>query len=126
MRVMKRNCCSSSVIENQYSRTTMPERTSMRSPAGRCVTYRWKYHLRALALVRRRQRRDPANTRIETLGDPLDDPAFSGGVAPLENHDDLELVVQDPVLQFDQLALQAEKLLEIDASDTPPDGRNTY
>ena len=72
--------------------------------------------LRALALVRRRQRRDPADARIETLGDPLDDPAFAGGVAPLEDHDDLELLVQDPVLQLDQLALQAKKLLEIDAS----------
>src|SRR4030081_1696763 len=65
--------------------------------------------LRALALVRRRQRRDPANTRVKALGDPLDDPAFSGGVAALEDHDDLELVVQDQDLAVDQLALKAKK-----------------
>src|SRR5262245_15163370 len=34
MRIMKRNCCSSSVIENQYLIRMMPERTSMRSNSG--------------------------------------------------------------------------------------------
>ena len=34
MRIVKRNCCSSSVIENQYLTRMMPERTSMRSNSG--------------------------------------------------------------------------------------------
>jgi hypothetical protein len=72
--------------------------------------------LRALALVGSRQRGDPADARIEALRDPLDDAALAGGVAALENDDDLELLVQHPVLQLDQLALQPEQLLEVDAS----------
>ena len=72
--------------------------------------------LRALALARRRQRRDAADARIEPLGDALDDAALAGGVAAFEQHDDLELLVHDPVLQLDQLALQPEQLLEIEAA----------
>jgi hypothetical protein len=34
MRIRKRSCCSSSVIENQYLISRMPERTSMRSNSG--------------------------------------------------------------------------------------------
>ena len=34
MRIRKRSCCSSSVIENQYLTSRMPERTSMRSNSG--------------------------------------------------------------------------------------------
>jgi len=32
--MVKRRCCSSSVIENQYLISTIPERTSMRSNSG--------------------------------------------------------------------------------------------
>ena len=71
--------------------------------------------LRALALVRRRQRGDAADARVEALGDALDDAALAGGIAALEEDDHLELVVLDPVLQLDQLALQPEQLLEVDA-----------
>ena len=72
--------------------------------------------LRALAVVGRGQRRDTADPRIEALGDALDHAALAGGVAALEEHDHLELVVLDPVLQLHQLALQAEQLLEIDVA----------
>src|SRR6266481_6372800 len=34
MRMRKRNCCSSSLIENQYFSRMVPERTSMRSNSG--------------------------------------------------------------------------------------------
>ena len=34
MRIMKRICCSSSVVENQYLTSRMPERNSMRSNSG--------------------------------------------------------------------------------------------
>ena len=70
--------------------------------------------LRALALARRRQRRDATDPRIEPLGDALDDAALAGGIPALENHHHLELVVLHPALQFHQFALQAEQLLEID------------
>ena len=70
--------------------------------------------LRALALVRRGQRRDAADARVEPLGDALDHAALAGGVAALEQDDDLVAsVCDDPVLQLDQLALQAEQLAEI-------------
>ena len=75
--------------------------------------------LRALALVRRRKGRDAADPRIEPLGDALDDAALAGGIAAFENHHHLELLLLHPALQFHQLALQAEQLLEIDA---PVDG----
>ena len=64
--------------------------------------------LRALALVRRRKRRDAAHPRIEPLGDALDDAALAGGIASLENHHHLELVVLHPGLQFYQFTLQTE------------------
>ena len=72
--------------------------------------------LRALPLVRRRKRGDAADPRIEPLGDALDDAALAGGIAALENHHHLELLVLHPALQFDQLALQAEQFLEVDAA----------
>ena len=131
MRIWKRKCCSSSVIENQYLIRMMPERTSMRSnsgterknsstlvrraeahhplDAGAVVPAAVEQHdlagrrqvrdvalevpLRALALVRRRQRDDAADARIEALRDALDDAALAGRIAALEDHDDLELLV---------------------------------
>ena len=43
-------------------------------------------------------------------------PALAGRVASLEENHDLELRVHDPILQLDQLALQAKKLLEVDVT----------
>ena len=79
--------------------------------------------LRALALVRRRQRRDAADARIEALRDALDDAALAGRIAPFEDHDDLELLRDDPVLQLDELALQPEQLLEVELADPCPPAR---
>jgi hypothetical protein len=62
----------------------------------------------ALTLAWCRQRRDPADPRVEPLGDALDDAAFAGGITALENHHHLELVVLHPALQFHELSLQAE------------------
>ena len=149
MRIRKRICCSSSVIENQYLIRMMPERTSMRSnsgterknsstslsaeahdplDAGAVVPAAVEQHdlaagrqmrhvalevpLRALALVRRRQRHDAADARVQALGDALDDAALAGGIAPLEDHHDLQLVGLHPVLQLDQLALQRSSSLK--------------
>ena len=59
-----------------------------------------------LALRRRGQRDDLGGAGVETLGDPLDRPALAGGVAALEDHDDLEAPVADVLLLLDQLDLE--------------------
>src|SRR6516164_5792861 len=59
-----------------------------------------KIPLGSFALAGSRQRRDPADPRIEALRDPFDDPTLSRRVAALEDDHDLQLVVHDPVLQF--------------------------
>ena len=46
----------------------------------------------------------------------VDHPAFARRVSPLENDDKLELLGLDPVLELDELALQAQQLLEISAA----------
>ena len=72
-------------------------------------------HVAATVKSAHRQRGDAADTRVEALRDALDDAAFAGGVTPLENDDHLEFFVKQPILQLHQLALQPEKLLEVDA-----------
>ena len=157
MRPRKRRCCSSSVIENQYLISWMPERTSIRSnsgtvrknssyslvgaeahhplDAGAVVPAAVEQHhlagrrqvghialevpLRALAVVRRRQRRHPAHARVEPLRDALDDAALAGGVAALEQDHDLLPAVHHPVLQLHQLALQPEQLAEVGLRGPP-------
>jgi len=46
--------------------------------------------LAALAFRRRAERDDAADARVQALGDALDDPAFAGRVAALEDDGDLE------------------------------------
>src|SRR5580704_4545522 len=69
--------------------------------------------LRSLAIVRCRERRDTANARVQSLRDALDDAAFSRGVAPFEDDHELQLLVDDPVLQFHQFALESKELPEV-------------
>src|SRR5262249_34957727 len=64
-----------------------------------------KIPLRALALAGRGERDDAAHARVQALGNALDDAAFSGRIASLEQHDHSELLVNDPVLELDELAL---------------------
>jgi hypothetical protein len=68
--------------------------------AGQMRGVALKIPLGAFALAGSRQRRDPADPRIEALRDPLDDPALSRRVAALEDDHDLQLMVHDRVLQF--------------------------
>ena len=68
-------------------------------------------HLGLLALGRRWERDDPEHARAHPLGDPLDHPALPGGVAPLEHDADLGPVAHDPLLEPDELALEASELL---------------
>src|SRR5262245_15107872 len=73
-----------------------------------------KVPLGTLALVRRGQRRHAADARVEALRDPLDDSSLARGIAPLEDHHELELLVDDPVLELHELSLQAEELAEVE------------
>jgi len=72
--------------------------------------------LAALALARRGKRHDAADPRIEALRDPLDGAALARRVPPLEQNDQLELPVDDPVLQLHQFLLQPQQFLEVEAS----------
>jgi hypothetical protein len=61
--------------------------------------------------------------RVEALRDALDGAALAGGVAALEQDHHLVPGVGDPLLQFDQLALQPEQLAEVaDALGTALNG----
>jgi hypothetical protein len=136
MRISKRRCCSSSVIENQYLMRTkelldvvvgaeahdtldagavvpapieehdLPARRQVRDVA-------LEVPLRPFALVRSGEGGDVAHARVEPLRDALDRAPLAGRIAPLEDDDDLELLVLDPVLQLHELSLQSEELLEI-------------
>ena len=66
--------------------------------------------LSLLAFSRRAERNDRRAARVEGLNDPLDRSALAGGVASLEQRDDLQALVLDPVLQLDQLELQPGEL----------------
>ena len=69
--------------------------------------------LRALAVVGRGQGGHAAHARVQALGDALDHAALAGRIAALEEDDHLFPVVLHPVLQLDQLALQAQQLAEV-------------
>jgi hypothetical protein len=75
-----------------------------------------KVPLGARALARRREGHHPANPRIHTLRNSLDDAPLAGGVASFKDYDHLELVGDNLVLQLDQLGLQAEQFPEIQAA----------
>ena len=63
-------------------------------------------HLAFLAIARRRERHDPKYPRAHPLGDALHDPTLAGGVAALEDNQDLHALADDSLLDTDQLGLQ--------------------
>src|SRR5947209_6368917 len=69
--------------------------------------------LRALALSRRAERNRSNHAGVGLLGDSLDRPALAGGVASLEDHDDFQALMDYPLLQTDELHLQALELLPV-------------
>ena len=62
--------------------------------------------LRFFFLGRNRERDDADNTRIQRFGNPLNNPAFSGGVPPFENNDDAQPFLFDPTLKLNKLDLK--------------------
>jgi hypothetical protein len=63
--------------------------------------------LAALALGRPLERDDPGTAGVEVLGEALDRAALAGGVPALEDDDELLPRLLHPVLQLEQLDLQA-------------------
>jgi len=57
-----------------------------------------KIPLATFPLRRCAKRHDAADARVQALGDALDDPAFAGRVAALEDDHDLEALQPDPFL----------------------------
>ncbi|MNL45623.1 hypothetical protein D3C87_1682840 [compost metagenome] len=62
--------------------------------------------LRQFAIVRLGQGDDAGLARGHELGHALDGPVLAGGVAALEDDDDLQSLFDGPGLGFDQLDLQ--------------------
>src|SRR5262249_10226460 len=54
-----------------------------------------------------------ADTRVEACGDALNDAALAGRVAALEDDDDLEALQTHPLLQLDEIELQANELVSV-------------
>ena len=79
--------------------------------AGQVLDVALEIPLRLLALGRRAQRDHAADARVEAGRDRLDRAALAGRVAPLEQHDDLEPGVPDPLLEAVQLDVEPRKLL---------------
>ena len=69
--------------------------------------------LRTLPVVWRGQCGHAADAGVEALGDPFDDAAFACCVAAFKQNDHLLPGACHPVLQLDQLPLQAEQLAEV-------------
>ena len=76
-----------------------------------CLHVALHVHLALLALRRRGQRHDAEHARAHALGDRLDRPALAGGVAAFEDDADLQALRHDPLLQLDELDVQALELL---------------
>ncbi|MNL49758.1 hypothetical protein D3C87_1727160 [compost metagenome] len=70
-------------------------------------------HLRLLTVRGRRQRDDAKDPWADALGDGLDRSAFTGAVTAFEQDAYLGASVHDPLLEFDQLDMQARQLLFI-------------
>jgi hypothetical protein len=75
--------------------------------------------LRLLEVGRRRQCGDAEHARTDLFRDRLDRAALAGGIPPLEQDDDPELVGPDPFLQVAKLDLQLSQLLLVDLALHP-------
>ena len=95
---VRKNSSYSASVQKPITRSTPARLYQLRSnstispPRRQVRDVALEIPLRALALVRRGQRGDAADARVQPLRDALDDAALAGGVAPLEEHDDLQLL----------------------------------
>lgn len=65
----------------------------------------------AVAVGRPAERDDARLARAQVLDDALDGAVLSGGVAPLEQHEDLVAAADEMALQLRQLDLQAPEVV---------------
>src|SRR6185436_2474565 len=72
-----------------------------------------RIHLGLLALGWSRQCDDPEHPRAHTLGDRLDGTSLAGAVTALEHDAYLQALVYHPLLQLDELHVQALEFLFI-------------
>ena len=79
--------------------------------AGKCVHVALHVQLRLLAVGRRGQRDDAEHAGADALGDGADGAALAGGIAALEDHDDAEALVLDPLLELAELGLEPPEFL---------------
>jgi len=104
----RKNSSTSSSVQNPITRSTparlyqlrsnstiSPRQANTKHSAGNTTG---SVHARSVPAARPR-----ADPWIETLGDAFDHAALAGGIAALENHNHLELLMLHPVLQFHQL-----------------------
>jgi len=70
-----------------------------------------KIPLTALSLGGRRQGHYPAHPGAQAFGDALDGTTLAGSITPFEDDNNLEILVLNPFLQFDQFDLQSAKFL---------------
>jgi hypothetical protein len=66
-----------------------------------------KIPLRFFFFCRCAECNNAADAGVERVGDSLDGATLAGGVAALEDDHDSQALVPDPLLQFDQLDLEA-------------------
>ena len=70
-------------------------------------------HLRFLAVGRRRQRHKSKDPRADPLGERPDGAALARGVAALEDDDDAQPLLLDPILEMTQPGLKLAKFLVV-------------
>ena len=70
-------------------------------------------HLRLLPVRRGGKGHEAKHARANAFADGLDRAAFTGGVAALEDNDDPQLFVFNPLLQFAQLPLELAQLFHV-------------
>ena len=68
-------------------------------------------HLRLLAVRRRRQRHKSKDARADALGERPDGAALARGVAALEDDDDAQPLLLDPILEMTQPGLKLAQFL---------------
>src|SRR5437667_6333823 len=69
--------------------------------------------LRPLPLGRCGTGSDPNVAGVQQSGHPLDHAALAGGIPTFEQNDHAQAAMSDPLLELDQLHLEAAKLLVI-------------
>ena len=77
----------------------------------RCISL--EIPLCPLACVGGRQGSNPADPRVESLGNSLYGATLARSISTLKDHHQLEALVNDPILELDEFSLEAKELPEV-------------